>query len=257
MPAPGARPDSNLTCVALRELDAQRDAMHAGEARGLGGVSDGGFTFAFTVISINLAPDRKVQRNRSSNLRDAYSYDGLTSTYLAPDRKVQRNRSSNLRDAYSYDGLTTTNLAPDRKVQRNRSSNLRGAYSYDGLTATYLAPDRNVQRNRSSNLRGAYSYDGLTSIDLVPEQRAQRRRSSILRGAHSYDGLANPVFDQKVRRDHPKILRGARVAANRARAAADGPKLDCRPCSPAGLHMHHAVASLLTSTRCRVLPGCA
>ncbi len=68
--------------------------MHAGEARGLGGVSDGGFTFAFTVISINLAPDRKVQRNRSSNLRRAYSYYGLTATYLAPDRKVQRNRSS-------------------------------------------------------------------------------------------------------------------------------------------------------------------
>ena len=91
VPAPGARPGSNLTCVTLREFDAQRDVMRAGEARGLGAVSDGDFIIAITVISIKLAPDRKVQRNRSSNLRRAYSYYGLTATYLALDRKVLSN----------------------------------------------------------------------------------------------------------------------------------------------------------------------
>ena len=119
MPAPGARPDSNLTCVALRELDAQRDAMHAGEARGLGGVSDGGFTFAFTVISINLAPDRKVQRNRSSNLRRAYSHNGRISINLVTDQNVQRDLSAIFRGAYSYDGLAK--LVPDQKVRRDHS----------------------------------------------------------------------------------------------------------------------------------------
>ena len=174
VPAPGARPGSNLTCVTLREFDAQRDVMRAGEARGLGAVSDGDFIIAITVISIKLAPDRKVQRNRSSNLRRAYSYYGLTATYLAPDRKVQRNRSSNLRRAYSY----------------------------YGLTATYLAPDRKVQRNRSSNLRRAYSHNGRISINLVTDQNVQRDLSAIFRGAYSYDGLAKLVPDQKVRRDH-------------------------------------------------------
>ena len=129
MPAPGARPGSNLTCVTLREFDAQRDVMRAGEARGLGAVSDGDFIIAITVISIKLAPDRKVQRNRSSNLRRAYSYYGLTATYLAPDRKVQRNRSSNLRRAYSHNGRISINLVTDQNVQRDISAIFRGAYS--------------------------------------------------------------------------------------------------------------------------------
>ena len=147
VPAPGARPGSNLTCVTLREFDAQRDVMRAGEARGLGGVSDGDFTIAIAVISINLAPDRKVQRNRSSNLRDAYSYDGLTTTNLAPDRKVQRNRSSNLRGANAYDGLISIDLVPDHNVQRSLSSIFRGAYSYDGLAK--LVPGQRVRRGHS------------------------------------------------------------------------------------------------------------
>ena len=147
VPAPGARPGSNLTCVTLREFDAQRDVMRAGEARGLGAVSDGDFIIAITVISIKLAPDRKVQRNRSSNLRRAYSYYGLTATYLAPDRKVQRNRSSNLRRAYSHNGRISINLVTDQNVQRDLSAIFRGAYSYDGLAK--LVPDQKVRRDHS------------------------------------------------------------------------------------------------------------
>ena len=119
MPAPGARPDSNLTCVALRELDAQRDVMRAGEARGLGAVSDGDFIIAITVISIKLAPDRKVQRNRSSNLRRAYSHNGRISINLVTDQNVQRDLSAIFRGAYSYDGLAK--LVPDQKVRRDHS----------------------------------------------------------------------------------------------------------------------------------------
>ena len=147
VPAPGARPGSNLTCVTLREFDAQRDVMRAGEARGLGAVSDGDFIIAITVISIKLAPDRKVQRNRSSNLRRAYSYYGLTATYLAPDRKVQRNRSSNLRRAYSHNGRISINLVTDQNVQRDLSAIFRGAYPYDGLAK--LVPDQKVRRDHS------------------------------------------------------------------------------------------------------------
>ena len=147
VPAPGARPGSNLTCVTLREFDAQRDVMRAGEARGLGAVSDGDFIIAITVISIKLAPDRKVQRNRSSNLRRAYSYCDLTATYLAPDRKVQRNRSSNLRRAYSHNGRISINLVTDQNVQRDLSAIFRGAYSYDGLAK--LVPDQKVRRDHS------------------------------------------------------------------------------------------------------------
>ena len=147
VPAPGARPGSNLTCVTLREFDAQRDVMRAGEARGLGAVSDGDFIIAITVISIKLAPDRKVQRNRSSNLRRAYSYYGLTATYLAPDRKVQRDRSSNLRRAYSHNGRISINLVTDQNVQRDLSAIFRGAYSYDGLAK--LVPDQKVRRDHS------------------------------------------------------------------------------------------------------------
>ena len=118
-----------------------------GEARGLGAVSDGDFIIAITVISIKLAPDRKVQRNRSSNLRRAYSYYGLTATYLAPDRKVQRNRSSNLRRAYSHNGRISINLVTDQNVQRDLSAIFRGAYSYDGLAK--LVPDQKVRRDHS------------------------------------------------------------------------------------------------------------
>jgi hypothetical protein len=147
VPAPGACPDSNLTCVTLREFDAQRDVMRAGEARGLGGVSDGDFTIATAVISINLAPDRKVQGNRSSNLRGIYLYHGFTATNLAPDRKVQRNRSSNLRGANAYDGIISIDLVPDHNVQRSLSSIFRGAYSYDGLAK--LVPGQRVRRGHS------------------------------------------------------------------------------------------------------------
>jgi hypothetical protein len=121
--------------------------MRAGEARGLGAVSDGDFIIAITVISIKLAPDRKVQRNRSSNLRRAYSYYGLTATYLAPDRKVQRNRSSNLRRAYSHNGRISINLVTDQNVQRDLSAIFRGAYPYDGLAK--LVPDQKVRRDHS------------------------------------------------------------------------------------------------------------